>query len=317
MRALVLGLTLATCSFAPSFVASSAHADARAESVALFDEGIKNMKAGNFEKACSSFKRSNELVPDSGTKGSLARCYEKSGKLASSWLLWRELADTAPSADLRKAAAAQAAKLDARVPKYVVKITGPTPGLVVTINGKPIDASIDVPVPVDPGAVSAHATAPGHQDFRSAATEKEGGTLVIEVPALTATPAAVIAPPVVHDDSAKRRHKRHLIGGTVVGLGAGAAIVGGIFGVVASGKYSDAKSTCGGSIDRCAPDRLDLAQGQVDDARSAAKLSSILFAAGGALVVTGAVLWISAPKAERSGVAIAPTAGGFVVSGRF
>jgi hypothetical protein len=320
MRAFVLGLAVAS----GSLVSSIAHADARAEAVALFDEGIKDMKAGKLEKACASFKRSNELIPDSGTKGSLARCYQKSGKLASSWLLWRELADTAPSADLRKDAAAQAAKLDARVPKFVVKLEAPTPGVVVTINGKPTDVGLEVPVPVDPGAIIARATAPGYQDWKLETTAAEGGSLVIEVPALVAIVVPVAVPvssrPAIPSDSAKRRHKRHVIGGTVAGLGAGAVVVGGIFGVLANGKYSDAKTTCGGSIDRCAPDRVDLAQGQVDDARSAANLSSILFVAGGALVVTGAVLWISAPHVEKPSLAIAPTAGGFVgfvARGRF
>ena len=48
----------------------------------------------------------------------------------------------------------------------------------------------------------------------------------------------------------------------------------------------------------------------------AANLSSILFAAGGAAIVTGAVIWFTAPKAEQR-VAISPTSNGFVVSGRF
>ncbi len=322
MRALVVAVTLLSC----PLLGSIAHADTRAEAVALFDQGHKEMKAGNFEKACKSFAQSNALVPDTGTKGSLAKCYEKSGKLASSWLLWRELADTAPSADLRKDAAAQAAKLEARIPKYVVKVAKPTPGLVVTINGKAADFSIDVPVPIDAGPVTAQATAPGFQDWKGDSTATEGNTLVVEIPALTATAADKIIQKGVclrdcPDDRAKRRHKRHLIGGTVVGLGLGSVVVGGVFGVMARGKFSDAKSTCGGSIDQCAPGQLDRAQGQVDDARSAATLSSILFAAGGALVVTGAVIWISAPSAQggehRSGVAIVPSLGGFVVSGRF
>ena len=65
-----------------------AHADAKSEAILLFDQGIKEMKAGQIEKACNSFERSIATYSDSGTKGSLARCYERLGRLASSWKLW-------------------------------------------------------------------------------------------------------------------------------------------------------------------------------------------------------------------------------------
>ena len=96
-------------------LASNAFGDPRAEAILLFEQGSKEMKAGNYAKACESFKQSLRLYTDSGTKGSLARCYEKLGKLASSWLLWRELADTAGGAELRKDAAKQAERLDPKV----------------------------------------------------------------------------------------------------------------------------------------------------------------------------------------------------------
>jgi len=300
-----------------------ARADTRAEAVALFDQGIKEMKAGNYEKACKSFAQSHELVADTGTKGSLAKCYEKLGRLATSWLLWRELADMAPTEDLRKDAAKQAAKLDPRVPKYVLKLTSPAAaGMVVSINGKTVDLKIDIPVPVDPGPIVATASAPGRQDWKADTTAAEGGTLVIEVPVLAEFQSdKPPPPPPPHDDLAQRRHKRHLIAGTMIGLGGAALVVGGAFGVIARGKFNDAKTTCGGAIDQCAPNQIAAAQLQVDESRDKAKLSSIFFAAGGAIVVTGIVVWITAPHAEKAGVAIipsvAPDSAGFVVSGRF
>ncbi len=316
MRALAISsLSLLLCIAVPL----SAHADTRAEAVALFDQGLREMKAGNVEKACASFKQSNQLVPDSGTKGSLAKCYDKLGRLASSWLLWRELSDTAPTADLRKAAAAQAAKLEPRVPKYVVKLAAPTPGIVVTIDGKSVNPSIELAVPVDPGSLLVRATAPGFEEWKTEQTAAEGGTVSIEIPALIAAAVVVVPPiiPVVPADAAKRRRNRHLIGGAVAGVGLGTVIVGGVFGIIASGKFSDAEQTCGGSIDQCAPNQVATAQGQVDDARGSANLSSLLVGVGGALIVTGAVLWISAPSAEQPGIAITPSSNGFVVSGQF
>lgn len=297
-----------------------AHADERAEAILLFEQGVKEMKAGNTAKACESFEKSNKLYADSGTKGSLAKCYEKLGKLASSWLLWRELADTAASSDLRKDAAKQAGRLDPKVPKYLVK-AAPTPGLVVMINGKPSGLT-GLPVPIDAGAVAIVATAPEHEPWKSDLTATEGKTLEIDIPALVAVKKDIVVqpPPTPGVDTSKRK-KRRTLAALVGGVGLVTVAAGGFFGFSARGKFDDANTTCGGSVDNCIPDRLAAAQAQVDDARSAANLSSILFGAGGALVITGAVLWFTAPKPEQRTVSVSPLASpgaaGFVVSGRF
>src|SRR6185436_9902315 len=102
--------------------AAPAQADPHAEAVVLFDQGIKDMKAGRLDKACPELQASLDLVKDSGTKGALARCHGLAGRVASAWLLWRELADTAPTAALRRDAAAQATKLEPRLPKYTIKL---------------------------------------------------------------------------------------------------------------------------------------------------------------------------------------------------
>ena len=57
-----------------ALLVAPAYADDKTQAVALFEEGLKEMKAGNFEKACNALKKSDELQADSGTRGSLARC---------------------------------------------------------------------------------------------------------------------------------------------------------------------------------------------------------------------------------------------------
>ena len=291
---------------------SHAFADSRAEAILLFEQGSKEMKAGNHAKACESFKQSLKLYADSGTKGSLARCYEKLGKLASSWLLWRELADTAGGADLRKDAAKQAARLDPKVGKYVIK-AAETPGLVVTINGEP-SAVTGLAVPIDAGKVIVVATAPDFVEWKAELAATDGATLTVDVPALVKIEKPIDQPP--PPPPVTKKSKRKLIGMIVGGVGIAAIGGGAVFGLQARGKYDDANTTCGGSVDNCLVDRVAAAQAQVDDARSAANLSSIMFAAGGAMIVTGAVLYFTAPKTEQR-VAITATANGFLVSGRF
>jgi hypothetical protein len=300
---------------------STAVADPRTEAMLLFDQGRNEMKAGQYEKACNSFERSIAIYADSGTKGSLARCYEKVGRLASAWLMWRQLADLAPSSDLRKDAAAQAEKLAPRVAHYLLKITAPASGITITINGKPA-ALTDVPVPIDGGGVIVRAYAPGRKDWSAELTAIDGKDLKIEIPALetlavTTTGNEDKQPP---PPPPRQPSHRKMFGLVIGGVGVGGVVAGAIFGLKAQGKFKDAKDACGGSIDNC--NNPAGAQPIVDDARSAGNLSTIFFVAGGAAAVVGIVLVVTAPKlTEGKHVTLAPLAapntGGVTLSGRF
>ncbi|MBX3157559.1 MAG: PPC domain-containing protein [Deltaproteobacteria bacterium] len=162
----------------------SAAADARTEAVVLFDQAQKDMKAGDYAKACKLLQQSNEKWPDSGTKGSLAICYEKSGKVASAWLMWRQLADTGPTKELRADATKRVEKLAGRVPHVQFKVTAATAGLAVTINGDKLDPNVGVALPIDPGKLAVEATAPGREPWTAELTATEGQTTTIEIPAL-------------------------------------------------------------------------------------------------------------------------------------
>lgn len=297
----------------------AAHADepvgTKAKAIALFDEGIKEMRAGNYEKACKAFEASNRHLPDSGTRGSLARCYTHLGKIAQAWILWRELSDTALTADLRTDAAAQAKKLEPRLAKYTIKVASPPPGLTVTVAGQPADPTLDVPVPIDPGSYPVEATAPGHVTWKGRLAASEGKTTEILVPPLAVSASSGPGPLV------RRGRGRRIVGLTIAGLGVGGLVAGGVFGVIARGHNADARDLCGGDVDRCDPARTNEAQVKVDDARSAANISTIAVAAGGALVAAGVILYITAPKSERRAVSIVPlvdpTTAGFALSGRY
>lgn len=316
---MIRGLVIAACLVV---VPARAHADARAEAILLFDQGHAAMKAGKYAEACRAFERSDSIYPDSGTRGSLARCYEKLDRLASSWLLWRELADTAPSAALRKDAGRQAARLEPKVPKYILVVPKGTPGMTLTINGAAA-AVTGLPVPVDAGKVIAVASAAGYAGWKSELTAVDGKTITIEIPVLEPIPIVDTRPPPPPppmpkpiDPGAGRRRAAFIAGG--VGI---ATLVGGtVFGLRARGTFGDAEDTCGGDIDRCDPSRLAVAQAQVDDARGQATVSTVMFAIGGAAVVTGAVLWLTAPRAtEQPRAAVVPTFGrgtaGVAISG--
>ena len=322
-----LAIAIAAVAVAVALSGGSARADdtdQKAKAIALFDEGIKEMKAGSFAKACKAFEASNRLLPDSGTRGSLARCYTQLGRIASAWTLWRELSDTAPTAALRADAAAQAKKLEPRLPKYTVKITAPAVGLTVTVDGQPIDLSLDVQLPIDPGTYAVEAAAPGRVAWQGQLTAIEGKTVEVEVPALEAASSGQVTPvkpgkPVKAAGGTPGRGRR-IFGLVLTGAGVGGLVAGGVFGARASSHNDKAKELCG-EIDRCAPANLEAARDEIKQARSAADISTVAFIAGGAVAATGLILYITAPKGERRAVSIAPlvdgTTAGLSLSGRY
>jgi len=310
-------------------------ADSHAEAVVLFDQGIKHMRAGQLDQACAELQASLDLVKDSGTKGALAQCHGRAGRVASAWFLWRELADTAPSAELRADAAAQATRLEPRLPTYTVRLARSASNVVVEINGRAVTTNVVMVVPIDPGPVSVRAHG---RDGDRAVTEVwthdytavEGQTLTIDVPVLaprsapSAGPAGLPASISRAPEGAavaQRRHTRHVIALSLGGVALGVAAGGTYFGLDARSKYADARRLCGGAIDPCVPSQVSASQAQVDRARSSATRSTVLFGVAGAAAVAATVVWMTAPSAEVAPIAVVPTVGsdtvGLVLSGGF
>jgi serine/threonine-protein kinase len=104
-------------------------------------------------------------------------------------------------------------------------------------------------------------------------------------------------------------------GAGVVGLALGAA-----FGVMSSSAWNNAKSACGGNPSQC----MDVSGGQSDrsTALGEATASTVGFIAGGALLATGAVLFLTGgSRQSATGLALAPAVGprqaGLALGGAF
>jgi hypothetical protein len=167
-------------------IATSASAAPPPEATALFDQGIKDMRAGNLESACHELAASLAKYPDSGTEGALAQCYTKAGKLASAWNLWRDLADTERDPRLRADAGKRASALESRVPHFMLKLVTPRPGMAVTVGENRIsDLTLQIALPIDPGPFVVHASAAQYQDWSATFDADEGRTTTVEIPALT------------------------------------------------------------------------------------------------------------------------------------
>src|SRR5258708_37819221 len=72
-----------------------ARADNSAAAEALFEDGRRLMTEGRYDEACSKLEESQRLDPGLGTQFHLANCWQRSGRTASAWALFRAEASEA------------------------------------------------------------------------------------------------------------------------------------------------------------------------------------------------------------------------------
>lgn len=284
-----------------------AHADDKSDAQALFDLGITEMKDGKLDDACKHLAASLAKLSDSGTQGALALCRTKQGKIATAWALWKELAVTAPSDAMKSSAAQAAAALEPRLPKYQLKTKPAIAGLIVKVNGTPVDLTVDVPLPVDPGKVAIVASAPEHVEWTGEASASEGQVTAIEIPDLVAVPKQ---PPPEQPPAMPRVSSRNNTAlGLVIGGGVSIA-VGMVFGLRAKSLWNDAEDECG-NIDACPGDVFADASDKYSAARTSSIVSTLLVGAGAAAAIGGGVLWyVQRDKAPADRTAVVPVVTG-------
>jgi serine/threonine-protein kinase len=312
---------------APAAYAQDASSQAAAQ--ALFEQARKLMADGNFAEACPKLAESQRLDPGAGTLLNLGQCYEKSGRTASAWVTFK---DAAAAADLRHRAdwsaraRERAQALEPTLSRLVIDVpsTGRTPGLQVWRDGVEVGAAVwGTQIPIDPGEHTIEALAPGKKRWRTKVTvqpkadnarvaipplEEDEGVGAPSTPAPTPASAPLAPAPAAQTpaapgaDTSPRESdgsSRRGIGLVVGAVGLAGLVTGSIFGVVALSKDSASKTDCPSSP---CPNTPQGAQGlqENDSAKSAAGISTIALIAGGALVATGAVLYLTAPKAQSS-----------------
>ncbi|HEX8110658.1 MAG TPA: tetratricopeptide repeat protein [Kofleriaceae bacterium] len=249
--------------------------------------------------------------------------------------------------DAKRAAYAQkhADALEPRLAKLVISAPATQPaGFVVTRDGTPLDGSaLGIALYVDAGPHGIAASAPGFEAFTHTVTLSDGKTETVEIPTLAAIPApapeapkpapeapkpgtqdhaattepvvvtspphssATITPATESAPAARVPSTRKYVGIGVGAAGVAATGIGLLFGAKASSANRDAKSLCG--ADLVCSNSADYEKGKqlLGDAHSNATISTVLVAAGGAAVVAGAIVLLTAhPTAERTVARIVP-----------
>ncbi|WP_437594443.1 hypothetical protein [Sorangium sp. So ce1000] len=288
----------------------AARAEDKAGAVALFREAGALVDAGQPSRACPKYEESLRLYDSVNTRYFLADCYERTGKMASAWAQFLEVAarvhasgDRAKEAKARERAAAVQPKVSRL---SVVVEAASTPGLEVKRDGTPVGpGQWGVPMPIDAGTHGIQASAPGKRTWTAQVEVKPGGaTSTLVVRALEDDPAS--------RDASGPGDGRRTIALITAGAGVVSAGVGAALGFAAKSRFDASKPYCNG--DRCDRRGMDIR----DSAVARANVATVVFGVGLAAIAGGGVLWLTA-KSSPQGVSLglSPAVGGALVRGSF
>ncbi|WP_394843435.1 hypothetical protein LZC95_41105 [Pendulispora brunnea] len=303
------------CSLCSSLVLGSvevraAGSDAPAAQ-ALFNEAKKLIADGKWAEACPKLEESQKLDPGIGTQYNLANCYEHIGRAASAWAVFLNVAGEAKAAGQtarEKVARDRATVLEARLAKLVITVRSTDVSqLKVTRDGLEVGrGQWGAAIPIDAGEHRIVASALGKKTWeKSVRVPVDGVTVNVEVPALQDDPNATTladrglmpGKPADGQEGApidEHPGRTQRIGGIVAGaVGIVGIGVGSAFGLMSNSKKNDSEPHCNAE-NRCDETGLGLR----DDALKYGTISTIAFIAGGAALVGGVVLFVTAPKAK-------------------
>jgi hypothetical protein len=281
----------------------------------LFDRGLTAMRQGDFESACPQLEQSQAIDRGIGTMLYLAECYEKLGRTASAWAMFREAASAARAegqTDRANTGNARASRLEPQLSKLTINVApdNRVPGLSLARNGEPIPPGVwGLASPVDPGEQHIEARAPGHANWTvSVNLPPNGASLNVDVPRLADLPEAPAPAPSLTPSPAQNapqplplaaagpmrdgppRQWQKPLGLVLGGAGVVALGLGGYFGGRAISKNNRLNDAC--------PDKdLPCAAGAPlqDSAHNAASMANVFVIGGAALLAGGLIVYFTAP----------------------
>lgn len=292
--------------------AASAQGSDAATARTLFNQGQQDMRDARTDEACAKFAEAQRLDANVGYLVNLARCNEKRDRLADaleSWLKAVDLAKVRNDARLPDVQNGLDA-LSSKVPRVVIRMAQTPPaGMQLQRDDVALTpASLDIALPLNPGRHVITARAAGYEPWTITITVRSGDApMTVDVPALSAEarpPSSASAPAEPSDGGSSRGSTQRVLGVVSGGLGIAAGAVGTFFALRAS-SLNDKSSTGCDAANACLPESLK----QRNDALSAADISTGSFIVAGVLVVTGVVLYLTAPSGNPRTSSSAMTTG--------
>jgi len=333
-RALAVALML-TLPLGTTFTASPIFAadEDRAVALDLFEQGRALFKSGSYAAALTQFEAARKLMRTFGILLNIAECQEKLGRTASAWTTWREaraVASESQRVDDERMASERQKVLEASLSRLTVIVPpgSDIPDLEIRRDGTVLPREgWGRPIAVDPGSHVIEASAPGRKSRTlRMSVQANGDSRSFSVspleadpearPPPVASPATLAAPPPpttalpanprqpLGDDGSTGSGQR-LAGWIVGGLGMAAVGTGIAFAIVGQGQHNDAVATdLAGNVPQ--------AQTMESNANTTKTLGYITLAGGGAFVLTGLVLVLSAPTFRSTPISASPSATFFV-----
>lgn len=159
--------------------------DATAAGLRSFEAGRAAFDAGRYDEALTQFQASDELLPSPNSRLYIARCFRKLKRPGSAYtqfkLAGKEAQDRIAATNERRyaatrdAALAEAAEIEAEVPRLTILVPDAPEHLVVKKNGAVIAREAwGIPVETDPGDVLVEAHAPRHAPLKERITLRVG-----------------------------------------------------------------------------------------------------------------------------------------------
>ncbi|HEX4513260.1 MAG TPA: hypothetical protein VH054_06980 [Polyangiaceae bacterium] len=296
---------------APRNAIAQTNASDAAIAQSLFDEGRKLMNEKKFPEACPRLERSYKLDAAPGTLLNLAVCHEAIGKTATAWNEFRDtvmIAKRENRNDRLTFAQKHLKVLEGQIPTLTVNDQTRESGLEWRLDGVKVGVeSFGIALPIDPGAHTIDATAPGHATWKTSIDVEKGDKKTLEIPALVVAilpkeqPHPPEPPPVVIE---KSRGPSPWIWVTIgVGVaGWGAFALGGI---EAMDNWNTRKNSCGigGDPNACNQSGVDADK----NARTWALVADIGLGVGAAATVATIIIAaVGRPKAKDTHVSVSP-----------
>jgi hypothetical protein len=287
MRYACLVLTLLCC-----FQRVRAETKGDAIALALFEDGRAFAARGDFARACAKFEAARARVTWVGVALNLADCYERIGKTASAWALFRKTGDDAATrADSRAAYARTRAD---KLQPYLAHVTiarADGSALHIQLDHQPLAiASLGRLLPVDPGEHVLEAGAPGSVPWSRRIVVEPQATVEIRIPPLA--PVAVTVAPIAPAHPQPRRRWWPASLATIGALAVGTSIV---LGLDARRDFDAARTHCDVQL-RCNQDGFDA----IRDARRRGNVATITGGGGLATIAAAAILYWWPAREQRT-----------------
>ena len=283
-----------------------------AVSEALFKEGVREMQAGRFERACAALAESHRLEPKAGTLFTLAECEAGWGKLASAVAHYSDYVgvvsrlsseEKARHQSRVKLARERADAIRPRVPQLTLVLPARVPeSVVVQRDGLTLSAAaINIALPADPGVHVITTQVPGGPVRTTEVTLSPGDhkRIVLEVAmpkgdAPTASSEGVRASgqgvPPASEPTGPDRDWAYVAGA----VGAAGLVVGAAAGWIAIDRKRVVDDNCSG--DTCNGEGKSAA----DSGKVYGNVSTVGFGVGLVGATAAAVLWLTATPAKTT-----------------